>query len=332
MSKEYDVAISFAGADRNKARAIFKQCELLGLRAFYDNNEVDILVGKDLYQYLSDLYKNKATYCVILCSESYVNRRWTKLELRASQARAFEDLDEEYIIPVRVDDTEIPGIPFTIGHIDWAKGSAKTIADIILKKLIGNFESSPAAKELRQGIKDLSETISSICLTILMSDHSDIYFLFQRAAEKHSKLIHDFKLYSPHLDVTLVVSINKLLTNSKHLLERLMFVRKVLDPEDKKHIHVCEIPTKEIQQIYSVVRALKINRELHPSYNPENIINQWRNFYKRHDNYIAIEDIKYDWDGHSIPYFFDQFSIHLLSGKGGKGLELGMEAKIFKHT
>ena len=46
---------------------------------------------------------------MIFASKHFSEKLWATHERRAAQARAFES-HREYILPVRIDDTEIPGI------------------------------------------------------------------------------------------------------------------------------------------------------------------------------------------------------------------------------
>ena len=43
-------------------------------------------------------------------SKYYAAKLWTNLERQASQARAFRE-NTEYIMPVRLDETVLPGLP-----------------------------------------------------------------------------------------------------------------------------------------------------------------------------------------------------------------------------
>jgi hypothetical protein len=112
----YDVALSFAGEDRSYADALAEELRHRGLSVFYDTYEKSTLWGKNLYSYLSDVYQNKAHYCVMFLSRHYAVKLWTNHEREAAQARAFEE-NEEYILPIRLDDTKIPGIPTTIAYL-----------------------------------------------------------------------------------------------------------------------------------------------------------------------------------------------------------------------
>jgi hypothetical protein len=112
----YDVALSYAGEDRDKSEALASSLRRRDIKVFYDKYEKATLWGKNLYDYLSDLYQNKARYCVMLLSQYYAAKVWTNLERQAAQARAFQE-HQEYILPVRLDDTEIPGLLPTVSYL-----------------------------------------------------------------------------------------------------------------------------------------------------------------------------------------------------------------------
>lgn len=131
---EYDVALSFAGEDRAVAEAVATIVRHHSVRVFYDEFEVVSLWGKDLYQHLSEIYQSKARFCVILSSKHYADKLWTKHELKQAQARAFKQ-NQEYILPVRLDDTSLPGISQTIGYLDHRKVGDEGVAALLLKKL-----------------------------------------------------------------------------------------------------------------------------------------------------------------------------------------------------
>ena len=66
---------------------------------------------------------------------------WTNHEREAAQARAFSQ-SEEYILPVRFDDTEIPGVRPTTGYIDLRTTSSAELCALLLEKLKAGFGSA----------------------------------------------------------------------------------------------------------------------------------------------------------------------------------------------
>ncbi len=133
-SYEYDVALSFAGENRAYVEEVANSLKMKGVKVFYDLFDEANLWGKNLYEYLSEIYQNKARYTVLFISGFYNQKLWTNHERVSMQARAFQE-SREYILPARFDDTEIPGILKTVGYIDLKNKSPKELATLIEKKL-----------------------------------------------------------------------------------------------------------------------------------------------------------------------------------------------------
>lgn len=149
--KKLDVALSFAGENRAFVEAVAECLKQHRVRCFYDRAEPAALWGKDLYQYLADVYENCARYCVIFVSEHYVEKRWTNHELRSAQARALRE-PREYILPARFDDTVLPGLPDTVGYIDLRNMTPEAFASVIMDKV---RTLSDRRDSLETGLKDL---------------------------------------------------------------------------------------------------------------------------------------------------------------------------------
>jgi len=107
------------------------------------------LWGKDLYEYLAEVYSTHARYCIMLISEHYAKKLWTSHERKNAQERAFKE-HEEYILPVRLDDTAIPGVRDTIGYIDLRKAGIEDLVDLIAQKL-GKTQLSKSGPEKDSG-------------------------------------------------------------------------------------------------------------------------------------------------------------------------------------
>ena len=134
ISTDYDVALSFAGEDRVYVEAVSKALSSAGVSVFYDKLEEANLWGSNLYDHLSEVYLKRARYTVMFISHWYAEKRWTNFERESAQARALME-SKEYILPVRFDDTEIPGMPPTIAYVSANERSPEEIAGLILQKL-----------------------------------------------------------------------------------------------------------------------------------------------------------------------------------------------------
>lgn len=132
---DYDVALSFAGEDREFVDPIASLLKRRQVNVFYDAFEQGALWGKDLYQHFSKVYFERSRFFVPFLSQNYAAKKWTIHELRNAQARAFQQTRQEYILPIRLDDTEIPGILPTIGHLTYHNHTPEQIVDLILEKL-----------------------------------------------------------------------------------------------------------------------------------------------------------------------------------------------------
>ena len=172
MSK-YHVALSFAGEDRDYVEKVAKILEAEGVEVFYDRFEEDVLWGKDLYSYLTDVYRNQAMFTVMFVSEAYGLKRWTNHERKSAQARAFSE-SREYILPAFFDDTiQVPGLLETTGHVSLKNKSPEVFAALIVKKLRASGVMLPQRIAYSDGAKaDVdfklwnSDSVSEIILSL----------------------------------------------------------------------------------------------------------------------------------------------------------------------
>jgi TIR domain-containing protein len=147
-SFQFDVALSFAGEDRQYVDHIADSLRSKGVRVFYDRYEQATLWGKDLYEHLDYVYQRAARFYVLFASEHYARKVWTTHERKSAQARALRE-NEEYILPVRFDDTEIPGIRSTVGYIDARQTTAEQLVDLVLQKVGQPPKDTPVAAAAR---------------------------------------------------------------------------------------------------------------------------------------------------------------------------------------
>lgn len=96
FKSRYDVALSFAGADRPLAEAIWMELEELELEVFYDKNEQHRILAEDVEDYLRPIYQSDAEYVVAILGPDYPKRIWTRFESEQFKNR----FGEGAIIPV----------------------------------------------------------------------------------------------------------------------------------------------------------------------------------------------------------------------------------------
>jgi hypothetical protein len=135
MPYQFDVAISFAGSERGHAEQLAVALRSRGVAVFYDNFYAEELWGKDLAVFFDDVFRTRARFCIIFVSAEYAARMWTTLERKSAMARALAEREHEYILPVRVDETDLLGLPPSIGYLSLRVKSINEIAELLVRKL-----------------------------------------------------------------------------------------------------------------------------------------------------------------------------------------------------
>jgi hypothetical protein len=128
------VVLSFAGAQRDYVEQVAQALQALGVRCFYDADEQIELWGKYLTEELPVIYSDKAAAVVVFISVEYVARDWTRLERRASLARALQER-REYVLPARFDDTPMPEVLSDMVAVDLRSRVPEQFAAMIAAKL-----------------------------------------------------------------------------------------------------------------------------------------------------------------------------------------------------
>lgn len=152
---EYDVALSYAEEDKVIAEELIRllaEKDINVLRDEYSSAAADSW-GKDMVDHLVNLYARKARYCVLFVSRHYPLQRWTGAERSSARERALRDTDE-YILPIRLDETDVPGITETSGYRDLRQDTLESIADLLEGKLRETEERPgppPQSHDLRSG-------------------------------------------------------------------------------------------------------------------------------------------------------------------------------------
>ncbi|MDQ3129856.1 MAG: TIR domain-containing protein [Acidobacteriota bacterium] len=137
VMKNYDVALSFAGEDRDFVSGVYEELQREGISVFYDfDEEIAIdLWGEELIETLDEIYRKRSKCVVIFVSESYSKKMWTKLERRSALAKALEE-KKVYVLPARFDNTELPGLLPTMAFVDLRNETPQTFAQKIIRKLV----------------------------------------------------------------------------------------------------------------------------------------------------------------------------------------------------
>jgi len=130
----WDVALSFAGAQRHYVEQVAAALKARGVRYFYDNDEQLELWGKSLAEVLPAIYGEQAAAVVMFVSAEYAARDWTQLERRSALARAVRER-REYVLPARFDDTKLPGLLPDVSYVELFNKTPQQFAAMIAGKL-----------------------------------------------------------------------------------------------------------------------------------------------------------------------------------------------------
>lgn len=107
--------------------------EARGIAVFYDEFEKVALWGTDGAEILHEIYSERASYVVMFVSEDYLAGDWPRHVKRAALSRAIRER-REFILPVRFDDSVVPGMPSTTIYESAKETSPAEIAGLICDK------------------------------------------------------------------------------------------------------------------------------------------------------------------------------------------------------
>jgi hypothetical protein len=130
----YDACLSFATEQRPYAEQVAAVLRARGLRVFYDHVETHERWDRDLLAHLDVIYRERSGRRVLFISADYARKAWANRERRGAQARALRAGDS-YLLPVRCDDTEIPGVPEPAGCLDARRLPPEALAHELLRAL-----------------------------------------------------------------------------------------------------------------------------------------------------------------------------------------------------
>lgn len=330
--KKWDLAISFAGEDRAVANEVSEKLKADGVNVFYDSyNEAD-LWGKDLYEYLTDIYRNKAKYCIMLISKSYAEKLWTRHERKAAQSRAFNE-SREYILPVRLDDTEIPGILDTTGYIDLRCKSIDELVDLILIKLWGDISCLQESMAFVKIIFSSYQKLMALCQISFIPNYHCLASHRGLAPEKFVlamrglvELKEHVKVNNGSIDSMILAKISDYIKSFDEVLYYLKFIYAAQSDRSGKIDFIGEYPLSDLSSCFEFVRnfsrLVKDSADLGEVINPSIILDSWRaaeaespNFFSTPESYVFKDEVK--------AVFFSIGNIKKAKGmKGGQKLHV----------
>ncbi len=115
MNKRYDVALSFAGEQRDYIEVIANFLLSSGMSVYYDIHSKNAHWGQSLTEITEYIYAEKSNYVVLFISKDYCSKKWPRLEAEHSMKAMSEN--QVKILPVRFDDSILPGLDQDIQYL-----------------------------------------------------------------------------------------------------------------------------------------------------------------------------------------------------------------------
>jgi hypothetical protein len=134
----YDIALSFAGEDREYAEHLYNHLTDHGYAVFYDEAEQHRILSQEIESYLGPIYQSGAHYVVAVLGEKYGVKRWTLFESDQFRGR----IEAGEVVPIW--STAVPPSAFDdirrIGSLSFVPTGdlelqARHAADVIAKML-----------------------------------------------------------------------------------------------------------------------------------------------------------------------------------------------------
>lgn len=130
----YEVALSFAGEQRGYVEEVARALHARDVAVFYDQFETVRLWGMDLAEEFQRIYEHGSGKVVMFISKEYIEKHWTRHERRSALSRHLRE-DAEYVLIVRFDSSDVPGLPGTAAFLEAGDYQPFELASMITEKL-----------------------------------------------------------------------------------------------------------------------------------------------------------------------------------------------------
>jgi hypothetical protein len=129
---EYDLAISFAGENRDLAKRFAEKIEIFDVSVFFDELYEANLLGRALTKQFTRIFNTDSQFVLVLLDVNHKEKVWPTFERETFKKR----VADEAVIPVYVDNTVFLGIPEDIYGIDLRNGISDDIIDDAVIKIV----------------------------------------------------------------------------------------------------------------------------------------------------------------------------------------------------
>lgn len=151
MRYAFDFALSFSGECRTLAKELSELLVERGASVFYDDSFLVHLFGKRLDKEFSGKFGGETQFFVPFVSSGYAQRPWPQYEWGVAQVES-QRRGEEFILPLRVDDTHLFGLPNTVCYLDLRTMELSEVANVLIAKLEASFVSRQSVPRSREWV------------------------------------------------------------------------------------------------------------------------------------------------------------------------------------
>lgn len=130
---KYQVALSFAGEQRDYVESVAQHLAARRISLFYDGFEIVDLWGRNLTKAFYNVFAQQTACVVMFISSDYIKKLWPSYERKLIIERMAK---EPYVLlPVRFDNTQVDGLPSDISYLNAKDHTPAELSAKIAKKL-----------------------------------------------------------------------------------------------------------------------------------------------------------------------------------------------------
>lgn len=157
--RQYQVALSYAGEQREYVEEVAQQLKDRGISVFFDGFEKSTLWGTSAAEAFHKVFAEQSVYVVMFISRDHSEKEWPRHERRATFSRMIKER-REYVLPVRFDDTKIDGLPDDVIYQNANEITPDQLAAMIHKKLGEPSVTDPQPPEPKMILNWMGEVVN----------------------------------------------------------------------------------------------------------------------------------------------------------------------------
>ena len=259
--RRFSIGLSFPGEVRAFAKELDQELSAYfgAERIFFDERYEHELCGVDLDLKLRDIYHQQCDLVVPIFCQHYEEKPWCKLEWSAIRALMLTCRDEDRILPVTIDNTEVPGWEKTDLSIQVRDRSTLAIAEVLRmahEHRFANQIDSPASSHtvVDTAMPPAAEQPRLRGVTEQQLQDSDLQSSLKELRRRVTEIVKNDSVR----ELLLRASGMNLLQTTETLVEEIFSVRPMFRSGDKPQtpmcfVHKCVVALQSAQSVDPVI-------------------------------------------------------------------------------